>query len=848
LLPAMMNLAFTVMGGSVAGAAEAADDLAWLGQYNVVWTTQSKNSSESMPCGGGDIGMNVWIEQGDLLFYMQRSGCFDENNAYLKLGRVRVRLDPNPFIEGAEFRQELKLREGCVEILGRKDNLWATVQVWVEALRPVVRVDVAASQPVRVNAAYESWRTADESLPNDKGRARFGCFSWDMYPGEVTRYRDEIRHEGAAVLFYHRNRDGKLLFDYIVRQQGLEKVKDRLVNTQKGRTFGGLMRGEGFVSDGTSESQYLLTPFKAWRLRSTAAAQRHHLQVFTHLAQTDSLKQWQDALTSLSAAAKPTAESALEMTRSWWAEFWRRSHIVINPRSQISNPKSQISNPKSQISNLKSQISNPKSEVSNLKSEISNLKSQISNPESDKPWQIARNYQLFRYQLGCNARGEYPTKFNGGNFTFDPSLVSKERAYNPDWRAWGGGSFTAQNQRLVYWPMLKSGDADMMLPQLEFYRRALPNAVARVQTYWGHDGCLFTEQIENFGLPFAGGWGWSEPEATGRQRGQEIPFGDPRADAVQGYNSVVEHGVQANGAVSYHWESQLEFSYMMLEHHRFFGADIKPWLPMIQQSVRFFDEHYQRRERLRSGQPLDAKGKLVIYPSTSCESYRGARNPADLIAGLSACLEGLLALDDSIVPAADKTYYKGFLSRVPEYTYTEVGGDRILQPAESWKRYQNVECPQFYPLFPFNRFMLGRDDMTVFRNTWKHGKFPKNMVISWHQDGIFFARMGQAQEAADYNTRKLENSPRRFPTFWGPGHDWVPDHNWGGSGMIGLQEMLLQTDGDHILLLPAWPKDWDVDFKLHAPRNTIVEVIYRAGKVESLKVTPESRRKDIAVF
>lgn len=39
------------------------------------WTTQSKNSSESMPCGGGDIGMNVWVENGDVLVYMSRSGA-----------------------------------------------------------------------------------------------------------------------------------------------------------------------------------------------------------------------------------------------------------------------------------------------------------------------------------------------------------------------------------------------------------------------------------------------------------------------------------------------------------------------------------------------------------------------------------------------------------------------------------------------------------------------------------------------------------------------------------------------------------------------------------------------------
>ena len=35
-----------------------------LNDYNIVWNSQSQNSSESMPCGGGDIGLNVWVENG----------------------------------------------------------------------------------------------------------------------------------------------------------------------------------------------------------------------------------------------------------------------------------------------------------------------------------------------------------------------------------------------------------------------------------------------------------------------------------------------------------------------------------------------------------------------------------------------------------------------------------------------------------------------------------------------------------------------------------------------------------------------------------------------------------------
>jgi hypothetical protein len=76
----------------------------------------------------------------------------------------------------------------------------------------------------------------------------------------------------------------------------------------------------------------------------------------------------------------------------------------------------------------------------------------------------------------------------------------------------------------------------------------------------------------------------------------------------------------------------------------------------------------------------------------------------------------------------------------------------------------------------------------------------------------------------------------------------VPDHNWGGSGMIGLQEMLMQTDGKRIMLLPAWPKEWNVDFKLHAPYNTVIEGVLKNGKIENLIVTPEIRKKDIEIM
>jgi len=66
--------------------------------------------------------------------------------------------------------------------------------------------------------------------------------------------------------------------------------------------------------------------------------------------------------------------------------------------------------------------------------------------------------------------------------------------------------------------------------------------------------------------------------------------------------------------------------------------------------------------------------------------------------------------------------------------------------------------------------------------------------------------------------------------------------------MIGLQEMLLQTDDQRILLFPAWPKEKDVHFKLHAPSNTTVEAELKDGKMVKLIVLPEERQKDVEIF
>jgi hypothetical protein len=224
-----------------------------------------------------------------------------------------------------------------------------------------------------------------------------------------------------------------------------------------------------------------------------------------------------------------------------------------------------------------------------------------------------------------------------------------------------------------------------------------------------------------------------------------------------------------------------------------------------------------------------------------------AYNATSTVSGLSTVLQKLLALPPADLDSSTRAKFAGMLQRIPPIAYRYINGHQTIAPAKSWERINNEESPQLYPVFPWGIFGISKPNLDIALNTWHYDtlaiKFRSH--IGWKQDNIVAARLGLTAEAAQLTFAKLKNSGRRFPAFWGPGFDWAPDNNWGGSGMIGLQEMLLQTAGDSIYLFPAWPKTTDVHFKLYAPQQTIVECELKNGQVQSLTVTPQRRLKDV---
>jgi hypothetical protein len=734
-----------------------------LAQSNVIWNTQSNNSSESMPVGGGDIGLNLWVEKGEVYLYLSRSGSFDENNTLLKLGRVKLKLSPNPF-EGESFKQELNVKDGYAQVSGAKGKLKSELKIWVDVFNPVIHLELKSNEKITTEASYESWRFEDRVTKGKENNQN--SYKWAPQ-GEVKTLKDEIGFKKNSIQFYHQNK-AETVFDVVVKQQGLENQKNALFNPLKNLLFGGIMEGENMVPAGNYTGIYVNTPFYAWRLKSKVPAKSEHISIRLNTSYSASGKLCEQKLNAIAAPATQKASIA------WWNKYWDRSYIYINSPNESAN-------------------------------------------------QASRNYQLFRYMLGCNAFGKYPTKFNGGLFTYDPQFTDSTLKYTPDFRNWGGGTHTAQNQRLVYWPMLKSGDFDLMKPQFDFYLNLLKNAEIRTEAAWGHKGASFTEQLENFGLPNPAEYGWKRPA---------------------GYNQ----GMEYNAWLEYEWDTVLEFCMMILETERYDHRNIDQYLPLIESSLTFFKEHYTDLAKQRGAKALDGNGHLILYPGSGAETYKMAYNSTSTIAALKVVLQRLL--ESPSLPEGKRKEWTEMLRTIPPINFRQFDGRPTISPAKVWERVNNTESPQLYPVYPWGIYGIGKSGLDTAINTFKYDpdvlKFRSH--VGWKQDNIFAARLGLTSEAAELTTSKLKDSGRRFPAFWGPGFDWTPDHNWGGSGMIGLQEMLMQVDGKKIYLFPAWPKDWDVHFKLHAPYQTTVEGTLKNGKVIDLKVFPEKRKVDIKIM
>ena len=427
---------------------------------------------------------------------------------------------------------------------------------------------------------------------------------------------------------------------------------------------------------------------------------------------------------------------------------------------------------------------------------------------------VSLGYNLQRYLDAASSRGAYPIKFNGTIFNMDnPKNTKREKGavldtpdpFDADIRAWGG-QYWFQNTRPMYWPMLEAGDYDLMLPLFNMYKGMLPRNSANVKEFYHHDGAYFQETA-----PYWGGI----PQLTKEEKGVYT---------------------------KHYYLPILELSTMMLDyyHHTNDNEFLKETLlPVVNAGLTFYDQHWGR----------DANGKLFLDSVNSIEMYWKVINPTPDIAALHFILPQLLALSKTEVAENDLKQWKRLLSELPEIPVGEKNGKQVVLPygGPQTAKSHNTENPELYSIHPFRIYGFNKPNFDIALNTYNERLIKRTKC--WHQDALDEAYLGLTKEAKrDVTATLINKEPRmKFPGFWEKGHDYAPDADNGGNGQHALQLMLMQSEGKKITLLPAWPKDWEADFKLHAAYNTIVEGHVKDGKIANLKVTPKSREVDVVI-
>jgi alpha-L-fucosidase 2 len=429
-------------------------------KYKVIWDSPSVDYNGSMPIGNGDISANVWVEEGgDLLFYIGKTDSYSENVRLLKLGKLRVRLNPNPFEKGCAFKQELDLKNGVIKISSSGKSTEASVDLRfrVDANNPVIRINGNLSEKTSIEVVLEHWRTvrtkasaADRSFSGLLDReAEGGGFAYPVFvePDTVVKGRSN------SIVWYHRNRqDEHSIWEETLRVQGLEGFMTKSADPLLNLTFGALVEGEGLVSESPTT------------LQSSEPTKTIDISVFPLTAQTAKSSDWIKKVETQALDYKSKSEkSVLAAHTEWWNQFWDRSWIYVNSKS------------------------------------------------TEDAFIVGSGYILQSWITACGGRGNMPIRFNGSIFNVDGIQPNNGINYGPDYRAWGS-AYWWQNTRLPYWSMAAAGNYDMMKPLFKMYMDALPLAKYRMQNYYGFDGAYFPETMYFWGAYRNEDYSWHPEE------------------------------------------------------------------------------------------------------------------------------------------------------------------------------------------------------------------------------------------------------------------------------------------------------------------------------------------------
>lgn len=759
------------------------DIISQIKKYNVAYHVPGESDRSAMPVGNGELCASVWMDRtGKISFYMARSDALTELDRTVKLGMAEVEFSPNPFTEKL-FCQTLDLSDGCIIFSGEG----ALVRLWIDTDCDQVVIKGEFDEKVTVTAGYRTWRDKAASYKGESA-----------YKTCIQETADVVTTDGEGILFYHKN--GENIIEETAKIEEVEEAIDLLPDFLTHRIFGGYL----FLENGeVCEGKAVKRETESFILRILTESMQGSTKEFTH------------ALRDMK--RKSSASGVEKRCRRYWNDYWKSSYIFVSNDLPAAVPAEE---------NMQREASEPAEYTQTAESPVTSA------------------YILTRFMMKCCQHGAFPILYNGMLFnlcpgkgkhfsyrTFGEVYTSKPEQItgeiNPDERSWCVEHLW-QNVRHPYHTFLPQGEHEALKPLFRYYRNFWDINRFRAAKYYKAEGQHNTEMTLSFGLQSVGIYG---ADRTGKTAGY----------AENRYGGAVDIS------------PGLELLALMLDYYdytgdsEFFRSEV---LVYAKDLYHYIETRFPERKN----------GKMVIGPLNSIETYWDTVNPLPVIAGLhSTCVRLLQSVD---IGEEDRRYFRQYQMQIPPLCIREEEGMEYLQPAEVYEAERhNIEIPELYACFPFELYHQKNDPEDLMKNTflkrleqfdgnqcYKIGYAPDYPSYSgWQYFGIAAARLGMTDMARDIlvHNVQLKNPGTRFPAMWGPIYDGVPDTDHGANIIHQLQEMVMQVREGKIYLLPAFPDEWDVSFRMHPDKDTIITAEYRQGILRKLEVVPESARDRI---
>ena len=257
---------------------------------------------KSLPIGNGDIGANVWVSRnGDTHILVSKTDAWSELSRLLKVAHIVLKLTPNPFEGGADFK--LSIADGVLTVSAEKGSL----SVYADAFAPSLRLTLKSDNDIDARIELLNYRDKPFDPKDDFSNffARGGAYG-------ICESADTIAiTEKGGLSQVHRNEES--CYEYSLKTQDMDFYQGRERDPLLGHTFGAsiytdnaIYRDGALCADGT---------------KSLA------MSVFICSGYTNEREEMLSMLDDLYAKYGNGSDKGYTRHKESWRKFWEEAYI-----------------------------------------------------------------------------------------------------------------------------------------------------------------------------------------------------------------------------------------------------------------------------------------------------------------------------------------------------------------------------------------------------------------------------------------------------------------------------------------------------------------------------------------